>query len=210
MRKKQHITKPTDEQYRAIPRISNSDLSALHNRMFGIKFFGDSTKAFAFGTAVHELILEPHTILNLPEGVDIALVQEVARTARDTPSVKWALRFSKKEEIILWDCPVTGLPLKSKLDIVYKNKTVYDIKTTTCGTIQAFAKTAESYGYDRQAAFYLDSVGAKNFVFVVLSKTKKDTIFIVTCTKEFIEQGRKKYKKLLKTWSDSNHKLPNT
>ena len=178
--------------------------------MFGIKHFGNPTKAFAFGTAVHELILEPHTILNLPEGVDIALVQEVARTARDTPNVKWALRFSKKEEIVLWDCPVTSLPLKSKLDMVYKKSTVYDIKTTTCGSKEAFEKSAEKYGYDRQAAFYLDSVGAKNFVFVVLSKTKKDTIFIVTCTKEFIEQGRKKYKKLLKVWSDNGYKLPNT
>ena len=208
--KKSHTQKLTNDQYRAIPRISNSDLTTLHNRMFGIKHFGNPTKAFAFGTAVHELILEPHTILNLPEGVDIALVQEVARTARDTPSVKWALRFSKKEEIVLWDCPVTGLPLKCKLDMVYKNSTIYDIKTTTCRTVEAFEKSAEKYGYDRQAAFYLDSVGAKNFVFVVLSKTKKNGIFIIPCTKEFIEQGRKKYKKLSKNWSENGYRLPNT
>ena len=94
--------------------------------------------------------------------------------------------------------------------MVYKNSTVYDIKTTTCGTIEAFAKSAEKYGYDRQAAFYLDSVGAKKFVFVVLCKTKENTIFIITCEKSFIEQGRKKYKKLLKVWSDNGYKLPNT
>ena len=208
--KKQKANKLTNDQYRAIPRISNSDLSALHNRMFGIKHFGNPKTAFNTGTAVHELIFEPHVIQKLPEGVDLELVQSMARTARDTPKVAWALRFSKKEEIVLWDCPVTGLPLKSKLDMVYKNSTVYDIKTTTCGTIEAFAKSAEKYGYDRQAAFYLDSVGAKKFVFVVLCKTKENTIFIITCERSFIEQGRKKYKKLLKTWSEQNLKLPNT
>ena len=208
--KAKNSPKLTNDQYRAIPRISNSDLSAMANKMFGVQTFGNPQKAFALGTAVHELILEPHVIQKLPENVDIALVQELAKTAWNTPKLKWALKFSQKEKIVFWQCPDTNLPLKSKLDIVYKNSTVYDIKTTSCATLNAFTKSADKYGYDRQAAFYLDSVGAKHFVFIVLCKTKKDTIFVITCEKSFIEAGRKKYKRLLQTWKDRNLKLPNT
>ena len=208
--KKPKIKKLTNHEYRALPRISNSDLGDFEDLVFNRPERVKPMTAFSFGTAVHELILEPETIDKLPQEVDIAKVQTLARTFWNTPKLKWLLRFSRKEEVVLWTCPVTGLPLKSKLDIILKGRTVYDIKTTSANSIEAFAKTALAYGYDRQAAFYMDSIGAKRFCFIALSKTKKDTVFILEADHSFLASGRKKYRKLLSVWQQRNQPLPNT
>lgn len=208
--KKPKIKKLTNDEYRALPRISNSDLGIFEDLIFNRPVKPLPLGAFSFGTAVHELILEPETIDKLPQNVDIAKVQTLAKTFWNTPKLKWLLRFSKKEEVILWTCPITGLLLKSKLDIILKGRTVYDIKTTSAYSIEAFAKTALEYGYDRQAAYYMDSIGAKRFFFIALSKTKKDTVFIMEADRSFLESGRKKYRKLLSVWKQRNQPLPNT
>jgi hypothetical protein len=208
--KKTKIKKLTNDEYRTLPRISNSDLGDFEDIVLCRPKREKPITAFSFGTAVHELILEPETIDRLPQGVDIAKVQTLAKTFWNTPKLKWLLRFSKKEEVVLWTCPVTGLPLKSKLDIILRGRTVYDIKTTSASSIEQFTKSVLMYGYDRQAAFYMDSIGAKRFFFIALSKTKKDTVFIMEADSSFIESGRKKYRKLLSVWKQRNQPLPNT
>ena len=208
--KKIKIKKLTNDEYRALPRISNSDLGDFEDLVFNRPKCEKPLAAFSFGTAVHELILEPKTIEKLPQEVDIAKVQTLAKTFWNTPKLKWLLRFSRKEEVVLWTCPVTGLPLKSKLDIILKGRTVYDIKTTSASSIEQFTRSVLMYGYDRQAAFYLDSIGAKRFFFIALSKTKKDTVFVMEADSSFIESGRKKYRKLLSVWKQRNQPLPNT
>jgi len=208
--KKPKIKKLTNDEYRALPRISNSDLGDFEDLVFSRPQREKPQNAFSFGTAVHELILEPQTIDKLPQDVDIAKVQTLAKTFWAEPWLKWLLRFSRKEEIILWTCPVTGLPLKSKLDIILRGRTVYDIKTTSASSIEQFEKCAIQYGYDRQAAFYMDSIKAKRFFFIALSKTKKNTVFIMEADGSLIESGRKKYRKLLSVWQQRNQPLPNT
>ena len=208
--KKPKSVKLTNDQYRALPRISNSDLGKFEDIIFSRPVKPLPIVAFSFGTDVHELILEPETIDKLPPDVDIAKVQTLAKTFWAEPWLKWLLRFSRKEEIVLWTCPVTGLPLKSKLDIILRGRTVYDIKTTSASSIEQFEKFAVQYGYDRQAAFYMDSIKAKKFFFIALSKTKKNTVFIMEADSSFIESGRRKYRKLLTTWKQQNQPLPNT
>jgi hypothetical protein len=208
--KKPKTNKLTNDQYRALPRISNSDLGIFEDLIFNRPVREKPQTAFSFGTAVHELILEPEIIDKLPQNVDIAKVQLLAKTFWSEPYLKWLLRFSRKEEVILWDCPQTGLPLKSKLDIILRGRTVYDIKTTSANSIEQFAKYCQEYGYDRQAAFYMDSINAKRFFFVALSKTKKNTVFVMEADHSFIESGRKKYRKLLSVWQQRNQPLPNT
>jgi len=208
--KKPKIKKLTNDEYRALPRISNSDLGDFEDIVFNRPIRPKPLSAFSFGTAVHELILEPKTINHLPQDVDIAKVQTLAKTFWNDKYLKWLLRFSRKEEVVLWTCPVTGLPLKSKLDIILRGRTVYDIKTTSASNIEQFAKCAVQYGYDRQAAYYMDSIKAKRFFFIALSKTKKNTVFVMEADHSFIESGRKKYRKLLSVWKQRNQPLPNT
>ena len=192
--------------YRQLPRISNSDLTEFKDYIFGEKQV-KPVHAFAFGSALHELILErsaaqPQVILDLPTGVDLNLVQQLAQIARTDPFLSWALRFSRKETVQLWSDPATGLDLKSKLDIVHKQSLVVDIKSTSCKTYSNFLRSCDRYDYDRQAAFYLDSISAKRFVFVAVQKVKPFNVWIVEhhTAGSFIESGRKKYCRLLREW----------
>ena len=188
--------------YRSLPRISNSDLTAFRNHLFG---YPDRKpiKAFAFGSALHELVLEPNTILQLPDqSLDLALIQQLARQVQCNRFCKWALQFSRKEVVQLWQCPITGLPLKSKLDIVHKKRIIVDIKSTSQRTEAGFRLSCYQYDYDRQAAFYLDSIGAKRFILIGVQKTSPFNLFHFDATAEpgFIDSGRKKYRALLREW----------
>lgn len=186
--------------YRSLPRISNSDLTEFKHFIFGEVQY-KPVNAFAFGSALHELILEPHTICNIPD-VDLALVQHLASAARNNRFLSWMLQFSKKEVVVLWTDEATGLELKSKIDINHKGTIVADVKSTSCKSLADFLRSAEKYDYDRQAAFYLDAVGGKKFVFIVVQKKIPYNIWVIEyhTDSEFIRSGRKKYKALLREW----------
>ncbi len=96
------------DHYRSIPRISNSDLTSFKNQLFG-KDEQRPEKAFAFGAAFHELVLEPKTIHSLPKEMDVALLQKLASQVRQNAFCQWYLQFSQKENIILFDDRDTGL-----------------------------------------------------------------------------------------------------
>ncbi len=190
--------------YRSLPRISNSDLTEFRNHLFGYKPY-KPVKAMQFGSALHELILErsgqqTETVADIADTSDRRLLHSLANQVHRDKFCRWALRFSRKEAVQLWHDPATGLALKSKLDIVYKNRLIVDIKSTSQKTYSDFLRSLRTYDYDRQAAFYLDSVGASRFLFVGVQKVKPYNIWIVEPSRGFIEAGRKKYRALLREW----------
>ena len=93
--KKLKPSKLTNDEYRALPRISNSDLGKFENLIFSRPIKPLPLVAFSFGTAVHELILEPNTIDKLPQDVDIAKVQTLAKTFWAEP---WLNGYSDSAE----------------------------------------------------------------------------------------------------------------
>ena len=182
----------TNAEYRAHPAISNSDLGRFMDWRMGrtnSKVFAQ--KALDFGTMVHAHILEPN-----PLNVTTPQVDEVVAALRAHPWVSWVVRFSKKETPFFGICPETRLPLKGKLDLIWKGQIIVDLKTTSAATEKAFVADFVKYSYDRQAAFYLDLTGAKRFVFVGISK-KNGQIWVVEATPEMVATGRKKYKRIL-------------
>lgn len=63
-----------------------------------------------------------------------------------------------------------------------------------------FVATIEKYDYDRQAALYLDVLGATRFLIIGVQKKVPHSVWRVelTATPGLIEQGRKKYCTLLR------------
>lgn len=88
--------------------------------------------------------------------------------------------------------------------MVYKNSLIVDLKTTGQLTYEAFLQSCFDHDYDRQAAFYLDSIGGKRFVSVGIQKKAPYDLFFFDASNEknFIETGRKKYKALLRKWKE--------
>jgi PDDEXK-like domain of unknown function (DUF3799) len=101
--------------------------------------------------------------------------------------------------------PKTGLLLKGRSDRVTvdsQNKTVIaDLKT--CGRGDAregeFSKAIFNYGYDLQAAFYMDLFGASFFCFIAIEKEMPYAIQCFNLAPEAIVVGRRKYESYLAT-----------
>jgi hypothetical protein len=193
----------TDAEYRHLPRISNSDLTRLRDWLFGRERVLNS-RAVSLGRAVHERVLEPHKAGPLPAGVGAAEVDRLSQRLHEHARFQEYARNGEKECVKLFTDPETGLDCKARLDLVVGNELVLDVKTTSARSYEAFVRTCEAYDYDRQAAFYLDSVGATEFVFVGIQKVEPFSIYWFDATAQagFVDYGRRKYKRLLHTWKE--------
>uniref|UniRef100_UPI003B3A47CD PD-(D/E)XK nuclease-like domain-containing protein n=1 Tax=Spirosoma sp. TaxID=1899569 RepID=UPI003B3A47CD len=125
-----------------------------------------------------------------------------------------------RERIILSTEPTTGVACKARLDMVYtspkrRNALVVDLKTTSARTQAQFLESCYNYDYDRQAAFYIDSLRNADsqewantrqfrFVFIGVMKQRPHRLFAVDATSipGFIEYGRKKYRFWLRKWRE--------
>ena len=106
------------------------------------------------------------------------------------------------EQVNIWNDPDMNVPCKGKADYWNKDRNILvDIKTTSDASPDGFRSSAYKYGYDRQASFYLDGFGADQFWFIVIEKSAPYNMAIYSCSDEFLEEGRMKYKTLLQTYS---------
>lgn len=236
----QPLLMPGDD-YRALPRVSNSDLTRLKEEHLGYwsvpsaRFIPEKTKAF--GRAFHQHLLEPETVGTvlsqfLPDMMDPALrpdelapaqtkqLQTLMQTIRQDGFCRRYLRLSERERIVLSTDPTTGIACKARLDMVYtspkrRNAMVIDLKTTSARTQAQFLESCYTYDYDRQAAFYVDSLRHADgcewgttkqfrFVFIGIMKQSPYRLFAVDATSipGFIDYGRKKYRFWLRKWRD--------
>ncbi|MEM9674316.1 MAG: PD-(D/E)XK nuclease-like domain-containing protein, partial [Bacteroidota bacterium] len=109
---------------------------------------------------------------------------------------------SEKEKVILWEEPTTGVRCKSKLDLINQAEgarpLIVDFKTTSASSLKAFLECCQMYHYDRQMAFYADSIQAKQVCLIGVSKKAKRLFFVQKYTNSaFIAEGRRKYQFLL-------------
>ena len=107
----------------------------------------------------------------------------------------------------------TGLVVKVRPDLMITSpKTgrvvLVDFKTTSAQDYAHFCGTIEQYDYDRQAALYSDLLGAARFIIIGVQKPRLKRLqqvpevwqFEVTPAPGLIEQGRKKYERLMKAF----------
>ena len=183
--------------YYQLPRISNSDLTIASHILQGVPYQTPDT-AFQLGSAFHELLLEPEKFRSEScEGLDISLLYRMHRTVISNQYCKSLLAQSEKEKVILWEEPTTDVRCKSKLDMI-NGATVVDFKTTSARSLSAFVNCCKMYSYDRQMAFYADSINAKQVCLIGVSKQAKRLFFVQKYTSSaFIAEGRRKYQYLL-------------
>ena len=188
--------------YYQLPRISNTDLTIAAHILQGIPYEKPET-AFRLGGAFHELLLEPEKFRTEScEGLNIALLYRMHRTVVSNQYCKSLLDQSEKEKTILWKESTTGVLCKSKLDVVVEGIThsplITDFKTTSARSLKGFVNCCRQYNYDRQMAFYADSIGAKQVCLIGVSKKAKRLFFVQKyASSVFIAEGRRKYQYLL-------------
>jgi hypothetical protein len=187
--------------YYQLHRISNSDLTIAEHLLNGIPYTRPEV-AFRLGTAFHELVLEPEKFrAESCRELDFKLLYRMYRTVVANRFCQTALHATEKEKVILWREPNTGIACKCKLDMILRQPgqlTVMDLKTTSAGSLATFMQACRQYNYDRQMAFYADSIGARQVVLIGVSKKAKRLFFVQKYSHSaFIRQGRQKYRQLL-------------
>ncbi|MBD2716741.1 PD-(D/E)XK nuclease-like domain-containing protein [Microvirga sp. STR05] len=205
----------TQAEHRALPHISNTDLSNLKNEALGITRTGNP-QALIFGVAFHEAVLEPHLYhapQDLPPG-QLRLLDNLAAAVRRQRYCRDLLYRGTAEVTHTAIHAETGLPVKIRPDLLVVTprlgrKVLVDFKTTSCQDYAQFVATIEAYDYDRQAALYTDVLGADRFLIVGVQKKAPHDIWLVELSADnySMEQGRKKYQRLLKYYAEQGQKV---
>lgn len=223
------VSCPADD-YRLIPRVSNSDLTRLKEANLGYSIGGPSARFVTpgtqnFGRAFHQHLLEPETLGTvmaqlMPDMMpaDTTKLHTLMHTVRQDSFFRRYRRLAERERVVLFSDPDTNVACKARLDMVYtspkrQNALVVDLKTTSARTQAQFLQSCYDYEYDRQAAFYLDSLryadqgewaSTRRFRFVLIGVMKQspNRLFVVDATSipGFIDYGRKKYRFWLRKW----------
>jgi hypothetical protein len=109
---------------------------------------------------------------------------------------------------VQWKDDATGVLCKARLD-AYNERigTVIDIKTTIDASPQGFGRKLYAYGYNRQAAWYLDSLRAHNesayhFVFIAVEKEPPYSIGLYRLSDEAIKLSRSENQALLRRYAE--------
>jgi len=181
--------------------------------------------AFDVGTYVHTAILEPHLLEEecaVYEGIRRGKDWEIFKTDnagkaiitdRELIKIERWLEAYKQDELAT--SLVTGgkpeltvcteldeCPVKVRCDYYHDNY-ILDVKTTSAYlNKENITSVCFAFDYDLSAALYLDAfnkemgTNIERFIFLFIGKND-DKIYIMEASKEFLENGRKKYKKAI-------------
>ena len=192
--------KTPKDDYVKIKAYSNSKLNRIAKKLMGFHPQKLPFKAFALGHVIHQQLLEPHLCDLEQYNLTPALLRDVKgmiKSLKRNPLMRYALKHGQKEKVVIWIDEKTGAMCKGKLDLFLPRKIV-DIKTTGVWQVEseeAFLKSVFKYGYDRQAAMYMDGSDKPQFQFIAVKKTKPYTVFTITFHRQDpeIKAARKKY-----------------
>ncbi|MBQ1790226.1 MAG: PD-(D/E)XK nuclease-like domain-containing protein [Oscillospiraceae bacterium] len=203
----------------------------------------EDTKAMQFGRAVHSRLLQPASfdaeyavapecdrrtkegkaIWNelLASGKEVisqadmdiinAMQAEYIRTIYYSGDKDW-WKIIDSEVPLFWTDDETGIECKARLDLLAQDY-VIDYKTTMDASTNAFHREALRYGYDLQAAMYMEAARAngynpKGFIFIAQEKNAPYMINILYASDAFLDRGRWIMRDLLaqyKECRDSNN-----
>lgn len=192
------------------------------------------TPAMRFGTAVHTAILEPELFAGwvvMPDidgrtkegkaakalaqeeaavrGVEVISADDYAKVTAIADSFSRHTHLSSfldtghAELSVYWNDADTGILCRCRPDWLAPG-CVVDLKTTEDASPRAFQRSAYSWRYFVQAAFYLDGlaandVDARGFVFAAIEKSEPYACAGYAASEAMIAAGREEYRHLLRT-----------
>ncbi len=194
------------------------------------------TKAMIMGSAIHAYTLEGYPAFSaryapLPEGLDKrtkagkALMVELAadgrilldhdqfKTIRATRESVLKNKIARNyftegtpEISMIWHDEYAGYECKGRMDCLYDDSVIVDLKTTDDASPSGFSRSVAKYGYHRQAAFYSDGytmcTGKRpdRFIFVVVETKPPHAVGIYQLNDTSLEIARSEYRVLLKKY----------
>ena len=136
---------------------------------------------------------------------DALVIKQMTSVFRKTPAAAELLKTCRKRERALyWQDQETGVDCKGRIDAI-RDDCVIDYKTAANAETNAFKREALKYGYDLQAAMYMEAARAngydpKNFYFIVQEKNPPYLINVIQAGEAFIDRGTWIMRELLKLY----------
>ena len=222
-------------EYHAYPSLNNSGIKQLLKSPAHYQAYlaepHEQTKAMLIGSATHSAVLEPHLFeaeyIAMPDGIDRRTKEGKAAYAELEASGKTILYADDYENVLqiskavrthdtagrllgMGEAEVSifteidGVPAKCRADWL-RQRCIVDVKTTDDASPEGFARSIAKYGYDIQAAWYLDccaaaGIEAYTFVFVAVEKSAPYAVGIYELDYASLEVGRSKYQRALSLW----------
>lgn len=156
------------------------------------------------GKAMKEdLRAETRTIIDQD---DFELAQKLSEKIWSHKNAATLLKETEREVSAVWKDANTKVLCKGRLDAWNPGLgVVLDIKTTQDASPGAFARSLATFGYARQAAFYLDGLTelkqlVSRFVFIVIEKVAPFAVALYVPNKASIEAARAKNEQALKQY----------
>lgn len=121
----------------------------------------------------------------------------VAKAVQDIHALYAVLQDTPRDarEVSLF-CELEGVPFKARIDWLH-GLSIYDLKTASDASPEAFARACDEYGYDIQAAAYFEAcyacrIEATSFRFVVVEKKFPYSVAIYDAHRDsdFVRAGR--------------------
>ncbi len=211
----QHHPELTQAAHRALPFVSNTDLSNLADQLLGRLRVANryTADALTFGSHFHSAILEPEQYQAIGQALaghersQWATAGELARVIKRHRYPRHVCYLGQAEQSYTATHEATGLTVKVRPDLLIdspqrRRRTLVDFKTTSCKDLVQFLETVDKYGYDRQGALYADALSAHRVVLIAVQKKpakgQEPQVWVHELTAEQMAAGRKKYSKLLR------------
>lgn len=180
----------------------------------------EDTAAMKFGRAIHAYLLDPpefsehyavapecdrrtkegkaiwaELMESGKEVISAADMETIQRMEVEFEPVRKKLLADVQTELpLVWTNDETGVECKGRLDAL-SSEWIIDYKTTTDASTNAFTREAIRYGYDLQAAMYMDAARAngynpKGFIFIAQEKNAPYLINVIRAGDAFLDRGR--------------------
>lgn len=217
------IEKPviiTDENYRAFPAVSNSDLGWLQEYWMTKQQIVDLRTAYANGTLIDAMITEQHKVDYFKLRVagedylytadEFARAKEMKKAFYRDPFCVQFIKQCKFQHISYNPAfPINyqgfdfTLPAKCKWDLFRPDIDLSgDIKSTVCTTQKQCEEAFRYFNYDRSRAWYMDLENRTNDIVIFISKVNFK-IFKIPIKKGSViyNDGKEKYQEIsFKHW----------
>jgi len=221
--------------YHGLDRVSNSALSRLKRSPAHYRYssFDGSTEARLFGRAFHSALLTPDVFKseyatfegdrrttggkkayaelvkthgeNVIRKGDVETIVAMRQSILQNTSASLLLSAEGKTEVsVLWNCE--GVPAKSRIDKHIPSEGILvDLKSTRSAHPDAFAKSVASYGYYRQAPFYMHAaassgLSADRFIFIAVEKDPPYGVGVYELSYGAFMQGHAEIMDLIRTY----------
>lgn len=157
-------------------------------------------------------VLEAEAVgATLISAADAVIALDVAASCRNHPLAARLLSEGKAEQSVFWTDPETGVLCKCRPDWLMDptpNHAILDVKSTADASPEAFMRSAYTYRYHVQAAWYLDGVEAAtgmkpdSFIFLAIEKDAPYAPAFYFADEDMIAAGRAEYRRALRTYAD--------